>query len=501
MLESRRTLLKSSAAVLALAALPYRNALAQSTRDSVIFALRNEPPTLDPTRQPSIAVSELTLLNIFEGLVRVQENGQIAPCLAQSWERKSPTEYVFRLRQGVKFHDGSTFTAKDVQFTFARNADSTSTNKRKRVFVNVQSVQTPDDYTAVVTLKKPSWLFLSYLTEFTASIVSAKTADANATHPVGTGPYRLVNWVKGDSVSMEKFDGHWNAKNIAISKVKARFIADANAQVNAMLSGGLDFIPTFEALDQLDSFRKDSRFKVTVGNSTDVHILCINNKSKLFSDVRLRKAVSHAIDRRSIIDGAANGFASPIGSQMTPLYKPYYVDLTGESNYDPVLAKKLLAEAGYPNGIDTSIKVPSTIVYQSAAEIMQATFAQAGIRLKIEVIEWAQWLDVVFRQKAYDLSIVTQPDPWSIFNYTDPNYFYQYDSKEFDSLAAQADAADSEAAFAAAIQGAQRRLAQDAASGWLMSLSQVTVSNKNLSGLWSDAPNKIDEIAALRWHA
>jgi len=498
MQHSRRNALKLGSAALMLASLGNPDARAQASRDTVTFSLSSEPPTLDPTTQPSTVLSSVTLLNVFEGLTRFNESGEITPCLAESFTRTSPTEYEFRLRKGVKFHDGSPFTAQDVKFTFERNASDKSTNKRKRVFTNIEAIQTPDDHTVIVKLKKASWIFLSYLAEFSSAIVSPKTADTNATQPVGTGPYRLTNWIKGDSVTLTRFEDHWSRDKLTFNTVKIRFVGDANARVNALLSGELDVAPDFLSLDLIDKIKRDGRFAVGAGKSTDVHILCINNKSRLFSDVRMRRAVSHAIDRASLIDGAVNGFAVPLGTQMTPMY-PQYADVTALSNYDPAKARKLMAEAGYPNGIDVTIKVPANLVWQRAAEIMQAQFVESQIRMKIEVLEWAQWLDVVFRQKAYDLSIVTQPDPWTIFNYTDPNYFYQYDNPKFLEFATEADTATSEAEFTSAIQAAQRQLAEDAASAWLFSMANVVVYKKELKGIWKDAPNKINEVARWSW--
>lgn len=492
---ARRSILKMGGAALALMALPYATTVHAETPKRVTLVLRNEPPTLDPTSQPAIAVSSLSLLNVFEGLTRMTEDGTIAPCLAVSWTSDSADEYTFKLREGVVFQDGTPFTAADVKFTFERNASDSSTNKRKRIFTNIESIETPDDHTVVIRLKTPSRLFPDFLSEFTASIVSSKTADTNATDPIGTGPYRLTQWIKGSSVTLGKFDDHWNADNVSIDTVHVRFIADANAQVNAMLSGDVDVIPGFEALDLISQFQDDDRFVVTEGKSSDVHLLCINNKSSKLDDVRVRKALMHAIDRDIVIEGSVNGFATPIGSQMSPIYS-VYEDQTEKSAYDPDAARKLLADAGYANGLELNFVVPPTLIYQRAAEIIQALFAEVGINARIEVLEWAQWLDTVFRRKAYEISIVAQPDPWTVFNYLDPNYFYQYESEELNEILARAEQAVTDDEFATAMHEAQRQLADDAPSGWLFSLSHVTVHSARVSGVWKNAPNKINEVAA-----
>lgn len=493
---TRRSAIKLGAAGLAAAALPMPPAMAQAG-SRVVFAISNEPPTLDPTSQPALAVSEVSLLNIFEGLTRIHEDGSIGPCLATSWTSAGSRDYTFHLRKDVVFHDGTPFTAADVRFTFERNASPKSTNKRKRIFANIGSLETPDDHTVIIRLKTPSRLFPDFLAEFTASIVSQKTADTNATQPVGTGPYRLTNWVKGSSVSLEKFPRHWNAQSAQIESAQIRFISDANAQVNAMLAGDLDVLPAFQALDLVSRFQNNDRFVVTKGASTDVHLVAFNNKSPKLKDVRVRKALMQAVDRQMVIEAATNGYATPIGSQMAPIY-PVYVDTTQVSPFDPKAARKLLAEAGHANGLDLNFVVPSTLIYMRSAETIQAYLAEVGVRVKIDTVEWAQWLDIVFRRKAYELAIVTQPDPWTIFNYLDPNYFYQYESADFNRLLAEAESAETAEAFAEAMRKAQFKLAEDQPSGWLFSVSNMVVRNSRISGVWKNGPNKINEVAAWR---
>lgn len=492
----RRGFLKNAMAAAAASAIPLSSIRAEDGKTSVTVALPLEPPTLDPTMQPANAVGQVTLYNIFETLTSMDENGKLLPLLAESWENQDSRVYTFKLVKGVTFHDGSPFTSADVKFTFERNASEKSTNKRKRIFVNMASIETPDDYTVRISLKNPSRLLPAYLAEATGCIVSSKSAETNGTKPVGTGPYAFENWVRGDSITMKKFPKHRNASTARIETATMRFIADANAQLNALLSGGVDWIPGFQALEAIDRIKKNSAFTVTSGTSTHVLFIAFNNKQAPLNDVRVRRALSHAIDRKQIIDGALYGFGTPVGSQMTPAYAEY-TDLTGVYPYDPEKAQKLLAEAGHGSGMKLSLKVPPSSVYQRSAEIAAAMWAQVGVQVNLELMEWAQWLDVVFRRKAYDLAIVSQPEPWTIYNYTDPNYFYQYTNAEFDQLCQKAEASTTDADFKQNIQAALKKLADDAATCWMSELPMINVMSAKLHGVRVKAPIAVYEIDKL----
>src|SRR5262249_4248995 len=192
----------------------------------------------------------------------------------------------------------------------------------------------------------------------------------------------------------------------------------------------------------------------------------INTQPPPFTDVRVRRAVNLALDRRAIIDGVNGGFGQPIASHATHS-NPYYLDLTAMFPHDPAAARKLLAEAGFPNGFETAFKLPPQPYARRSGEIVAALLAEVGIKARIEPIEWAQWLDVVFRQKNYGLTVIMQPEPWDIFNYTDPSYFYQYDSAPFRALMAEAEASTTPEQAKARFQAAQKQLAEDAVNAWL----------------------------------
>ena len=468
-------------------------------KDSVVIGMRLEPaPGLDPTAAAAAAISQVTTYNVYECLTRIDGTGKVGPMLAKSWTiSEDGLTYVLELEQGVTFHDGSAFDSADVRFNFERNGGENSKNKNKGTYKNVASIETPDAHTVVITLNAPNSLFLFKLAQSTGAIVAPETAETNATDPVGTGPYRFVKWTKGDSVELEKYDGHRNAANVQIKRAKFRFINDATAQVAALYAGDLDYMPQLSAPEMFAQFQGDDNFTTLQGTTEGETILAMNNKQAALSDVRVRRALMHAIDRQALIDGAMYGSGTPIGSHFPP-HHPAYVDLTGVYAYDPARAKALLAEAGQ-EGLELSLKLPPPSYARRGGEVIAAMLAEVGVTAKIENVEWAQWLDQVYKKKQYDLTIVSHVEPMDMNIYTRDNYYYQYESPEFHALWKSVETAVSEGDQFKALQAAQRKLTEDAVNGYLFELAKLGVARKGLTGMWASWPAFINEIAAMSW--
>ena len=304
-------------------------------------------PGLDPTMAPAAAIGEVVHMSVLEGLTKINMDGKITPLLAESWSTDPDGKvYTFKLRKGVKFHDGEAFDASDVKFSFERAKAPGSTNKAKKaVFDNISSIDTPDPQTVIVVLNNADGNFLFRMGENTAVILDPKSAPTTATKPIGTGPFKFDSWAKGSSITLVKNDQYRDAAKVAMKKVTFRFINDPAAQVAALLAGDIDGMPRYGALESLKQFQSDPRFSVVIGGTEGKTIMTINNKKKPFDDVRVRRALAAAIDRKAIIDGAQEGFGTPIGSHMVPS-DAGYVDLTGVNPYNPEKAKALLKEAG-----------------------------------------------------------------------------------------------------------------------------------------------------------
>ena len=227
--------------------------------------------------------------------------------------------------------------------------------------------------------------------ENTAVILDPKSAPTTATKPIGTGPFKFDTWAKGSSITLVKNDGYRDAGAIKMKKVTFRFINDPAAQVAALLAGDVDGLPRFGALESLKQFQDDPRFTVAVGGTEGKTIMAINNKKKPFDDVRVRRALAAAIDRKAVIDGAQEGYGTPIGSHMVPS-DAGYVDLTGVNPYNPEKAKALLKEAGVATPLNVTLTLPPPPYARKGGEIIAAQLAKVGVIAKIENVEWAQWL-------------------------------------------------------------------------------------------------------------
>jgi peptide/nickel transport system substrate-binding protein len=484
---------------LAVAALAF-SVQAQGRKNSAVIGMVLEPaPGLDPTTGAAAAIGEIVHYNVLEGLTKINVDGSVTPLLAESWSMEPDGKaYTFKLRKGVKYHDGEAFDASDVKFSFERAKADGSTNKAKKaVFDNISSVSTPDAQTVILTLNNADGNFLFRMGENTAVILDPKSAPTTATKPIGTGPYKFENWAKGSSVTLTKWDGFRNAAAVKLEKVTFRFINDPAAQVAALLAGDVDGMPRFNLPQNMKQFQGDPRFTVEVGRTAGKGILSINNKRKPFDDVRVRRAVAHAIDRKAFIDGVENGVGTPIGSHMAPT-DAGYVDLTGVYPHDIEKAKALLKEAGVATPINVTLTLPPPAYARKGGEVIAAQLAKVGINAKIENVEWAQWLSGPFKG-SFDLTIVDHVEPLDYVQYANPQYYWGYDSKAFRDLVAK-HAAETNAKERIKLFGdIQRMLAADSVNGYIWNRAQVAVSRKGLKGLWSSSPIFANDMAAVSW--
>jgi peptide/nickel transport system substrate-binding protein len=474
-------------------------ALAQKAKDTVVLGMTLEPPGLDPTAAPSAAIGEIVHYNIFEGLTRINVDGSISPLLAESWSMDPDgRSYTFKLRRGVKFQDGEDFDSADVKFSFERAKAEGSTNKAKKaVFDNISSVSTPDAHTVILTLNNADGNFLFRMGENTAIIVDAKSAATNAAKPVGTGPYKFDSWAKGSSITLSKWDGFRNPAAAKIRRATFRIINDPAAQVAALLAGDVDAFPRFQAVQNVAQFKGDPRFAVATGDTAGKGILAINNKKKPFDDVRVRRALMHAIDRKAFIDGVLEGLAKPIGSHMAPT-DAGYVDLTGQYPHDVEKAKALLKEAGVAAPLNVTLTLPPPPYARKGGEVIAAQLAKVGINAKIENVEWAQWLSGAYKGN-FELTIINHVEPLDYMVYANPQYYYGYDSKAFRDLVAKHAAATNTKERTRLFGDIQRMLTSDAVNAYIFNPAQVAVGRKGLKGLWSSSPIFANDLGALAW--
>ncbi|HPG80939.1 ABC transporter substrate-binding protein [Piscinibacter sp.] len=473
---------------------------AQGRKDSVVLGMVLEPsPGLDPTAASAAAIGEVVHLNVLEGLTKIGMDGKVSALLAESWSVDPDGKlYTFKLKRGVRFHDGEAFDASDVKFSFERARAEGSTNKAKKaVFDNISRIDTPDPHTVILVLNNADGNFLFRMGENTAVILDPKSAATTATKPVGTGPFKLEDWKKGSSITLVKNADYRGAAAVKMKKVTFRFINDPAAQVAALLAGDIDGMPRFGAPQNLKQFQSDKRFTVEIGGTEGKTIVSINNRKKPFDDVRVRRAIAAAIDRKAIIDGAMEGYGAPIGSHLVPS-DAGYVDLTAVNPYNPEKAKALLKEAGVATPLNVTLTLPPPQYARKGGEIVAAQLAKVGIVAKIENVEWAQWLSGAFKGN-YDLTIISHVEPLDFDRYADPAYYWGYESKAYKELLAKYNTSTDAKTRLKLIGDIQKLLATDAVNAYLFQLPQFAVARKPLKGLWSSSPIFANDLAALSW--
>jgi peptide/nickel transport system substrate-binding protein len=469
-----------------------------AAKTDLVLGIVLEPPHLDPTAGAAAAIDEIVYANIFEGLTRIGPKGDVLPALAESWTQSEDGKvYTFKLHKDVKFHDGTSFDADDVKFSLDRARGDKSTNAQKGLFSAIDTVDVVDPLTVKVALKQPSGDFLYNMGWGDAVIVAPESAGTNKDKPVGTGPFKFDSWAKGYQIVIAKNADYWGTPAL-LDKATFRVIPDPAAATAALLASDVQAFPVFPSYESIPQFQADPRFKVVIGTTEGETVLGMNNKKPPFDNPEVRQAVAHAIDRKSLIDGAMFGFGTSIGS-FFPSHHPAYIDLTAETAYDSELAKKLLAEAGHPDGFKTTLKLPPPTYARRGGEIIAAELREIGIETEIIPVEWAQWLDQVFKNKDYDMTIVSHTEPNDLNIFSRDDYYFNYDSPTFKDLIKQIDATSYGAERTGLYQQAQKLLAKDVPAAFLFQLPKTGIWDAKIEGLWENGPIQANDLTSVKW--
>ena len=490
-----RTLGLSAALVLGLALSP---AAAQAPR-SVVVQTVTEPPGLDLTATPASATAAVVFYNIQEALVKVDRHGKLVPWLAERWHTTDNRNYTFFLKRGVRFHNGREMTAADVKYVFERAMNPETKHPYPGYYAAISDIIVRDDYTITFSLKSLNANFLLNLARQGSVIYPREAVDALKSEPMGTGPFKLAEWVRGDRIVLTR-NPDYHVKGLPmLDRVVFRFIPDPNATLAALKAGDVDASLFGLGPEHVQELQKDARFQVIVGDTTNDVILATNNSRKPYADVGVRRAITYAIDKQDVLKGAMFGLGKILGSNVDPL-NPYYIDVSGLMPYDPAKAKKLLAEAGYPNGFETVLKVAPQYYYTvRTGEIIVNHLAKVGVKVKIEQIEWGQWILRVWRDADYDLTIIGHAEAWDIANYANPKYYFRYDSAEFQNLFNASEVTLDDKARRELYVKMQRKLVEDAPAVWLYMHPRLVVAKKGIQGIWKDLPVPSADLSEVAW--
>ena len=494
-----RMLVVMLSAVLALAGLAAEAAAQAPAR--LVVQSQTEPPGLDMTATPATATSGIVFYNVQESLVKVDRHGKLVPSLAERWHTADNRNYTFFLKKGVRFHNGRELKAADVKYCFERALNPETKHPYAKDYEAVGDIIVKDDYTVTFALKTVNANFLQNVARAGAAIYPREAVDTLKSHPVGTGPFRFEEWVRGDRVVLVK-NGEYHVKGLPkLDRVTFRFITDPNAVLAALKAGDIDVSLFGLGPEHVQDLLKDARFQVISGDTTNDVILSMNNSRKPYTDVRVRRAMTYGINKGDVLKGAMFGMGKILGTNVDPL-NPYYVDMSKAMPYDPARAKQLLAEAGYPNGFDTVLKVTPQYEYTvRSGQVIADNLKKAGVNVKIEQIEWGQWLSRVFREADFDLSIIGHAEAWDIKNYANPKYYWRYDSPKFQALFAKSEVTVDEKARREVYADMQKVLVEEAPVVWLFMHPRLAATKKGVQGLWKDLPASANDLSEVTWAA
>ncbi len=462
---------------------------------ALTIGLAAEPVSLDFTTKDGAAIPQALLYNVYETLVKLDQQGDIQPALATSMtvsaDRKT---YTFDLVDDAKFSNGHTFTADDAVFSIERvKHDWTISLKSAMDVVKMAKALSPTRLQ--VTLSHPSNDWLYRMTTRIGAMMTKDGVSKLATDPVGTGPYTFGDWKRGDSITLERNDNYWGDKP-HYKTVTLKYFQDPTALNNALLSGTIDVVGTVQAPESLGQFTGNPKYQVIEGTTNGEVVLSFNNSRPPLTDKRVRQAIRYAIDHKALLDTCWAGRGTLIGS-MVPPTDPWYEDLTGMYPYDVAKAKALLKAAGHPHPT-LRLRVPALPYAVSCGTVVKSQLEQAGFTVKLDQLEFpAAWLTTVFTNADYDMSIVAHVEPRDLGAvFGNPDYYLRYDNKAVQKALLLADEG-SEQQQVAEMKKAARLICEDAAADFLFLLPNLIVADKDITGLPQNAISESFDLSQL----
>lgn len=443
-----------------------------------------EPSNLDIRRTSGASLEQALIDNVYQGLVTRDgdQDNAIVPALASA-RTVSPDglTYTFTLREGVTFHDGSALTADDV-VTSLQTAKDDATIQNSADLANVASIASPDASTVVVTLAQPNIDFLFALTGRAGLIFKSGDTTDFQTAANGTGPFRVESWSTGQSLTLTRYDGYWG-EAAGVSEVVLDYIPDQSAAANAAVSGDLDVALEIDP-ELRGQIEGTGAFAIESGLTTDKGTLAFNNAKAPLNDQRVREALRLAIDHDAFIETLGSG--ETLSGPIPPL-DPGYEDLAGSISYDPDRARELLAEAG-ADDLDLTLTIPN--VYPGTiATFLVSSFADVGVKLQVEQVDFTTWLQDVYTNKDYDLSFVRHVEARDFGNWANPSYYFGYDNPEVQSLYAESLATTDEQESSDLLAEAARIVSDDDAADWLFLSTPLTAVGTNVANFPKNSLN------------
>ena len=472
----------------------------RASANEISIGIAQDFDSLDPDYMTAAGTKEV-LFNVYEGLVKPNSEGEIVPAVASEIVKSDDgLSYAFTLREGVKFHNGDPVEMQDLLYSVERRWRGEDTAAQLSALSVIDHISA-DGNVLTITLSEPSNEFLAAV--MNAYIIPDGYAQLE-TAPVGTGPYRFVSRSVQDSLVLERFDDYWGNKP-SIQRVTFKILESADGLVLGLQSGALDLVAHLSS-DQTVQLDKND-FRIEEGSMNLVQALYLNNAEKPFDDVRVRQALCYAIDKQAVIDLAFDGYGIPLGTSMFPSFSKYYDEsLTDYYTQDIEKAKALLAEAGYPDGFEMTITVPSNYTpHVNTATVLVELLREIGVKATVQPVDWGTWLDEVYGQRKFQSTVtgltsdnMTARKLLERFGSDVGNNFTNYSNTEYDETLAKALRATDDAEQVELYRALERNLTENAANVYLQDMADLVAVREGLEGL-TFYPLYVLDVSALRW--
>ena len=472
--------------------------------NQAVVGITQEPGIFDPHTVVAAGDEEI-IFNVYEGLYKYDSQGNLNPCLATDVEISDDASvYTFTIREGVKFHDGSDLDANDVVYSLKRaaglleNQDGTALVSE---LAALKDVVITDDGRVKVSLENGNCELLSY---FTTGIIPEGYDNCQAA-PVGTGPFKFDSYIPGQCVILVKNDKYWQKGFPYLDKVTFKVCADMDAGLAELSNGSIDIFPylSMDRANQLDP----AKYNIETNGSNMVQIFALNNTVGPLQDVRVRQAINYAINRNDIISVTMDGAGVPLTTAMSPAMGKYYdTSLDGTYKQDIEKAKSLLAEAGYANGFDLTITVPSNyLVHVNTAVELKSELSAVGINCTINQVDWATWLSDTYQGRNFESTVIALTSnyaPYDVLNRYQTNEsgnFINYSNPKVDELMAQILLETDDAKKVDYYHQVLGLLLEDSASCYLQDPANIVAVSKRISG-YTLYPMYVQDLSKVKFN-
>ncbi|MGE8320597.1 MAG: ABC transporter substrate-binding protein [Comamonas sp.] len=471
---------------------------AWAASDLVRIGIQLEPSSLDITTTSAATASEITYANVYEGLTYIDGSGQVRPRLATEWKLSEDGKVVdFTLRKQVVYHDGKPFNAYTAVSSLRRMLKMTNANAYLEWFDKIESVEANGEHVLRIRLSAPDGLLTYALALPGAVLVHPDTAQTNALQPMGTGPYRVQNWERNRLVRLVRNASWWGPARPQIREAQFLFMSTSFETESMLAEGRIDALSSVTRLT--GAFASRSDYVMSSRGVEGKQIVALNNARAPLSDIRVRRALSHAINRREFRDIYGQLVSAvPIGTHFSPNH-PAYVDLVNRYPYDVAKARELLRQAQVEPGTVLRLAVPPTDYGRYGGLIVARQLEAIGLKIEIVTMGWPTWLEEVFKKKDYDMTLIMHVEPMDLNIYARGDYYFNYDNRAFRPIWEKVRSARSEAERNEWLAQAQRQVTEDAVNLFIQMRPERNFIRRGLAGMWEHCPVPVFAIENLRW--